>query len=317
MAKTQRWARYSYESTRRLSNPRTFLHAQSRSLLLYLAGLRSRPTLPLLRCLHLHGVFDDQIDSFREICIMLQQRGRFVDSDDCIRIIKGEIPVSAPLFHLSFDDGFRNLLTNALPVLQELSIPATVFVPTGLIGADYETIASYCLDIIRYAAPVEVLSWDDLAELSRRGVTVSSHTHTHARLSSLVTRDQLYSEIAQSKILLEQKLGTECRYISWPFGMLADMSQQAFAMVRECGYAGCFAGYRGSIKPGHTNQFCIPRHHFEPNWPLSHVKLFASGYREQPDVPNDESTADSRKGKGAFWDRRRRSIRQTSRTSIL
>lgn len=259
--------------------------------------------LPVLRCLHSHGVFDDQVEDFREICIMLKQYGRFVDSDDCLRIIKGQIPVSAPLFHLSFDDGFRNLLTNALPVLQELSIPATVFVPTGIIGADYETVASYCLNIIKYSAPVEVLSWQDLAELSRCGVTVSSHTHTHARLSSLLTREQLYSEIAQSKIVLEQNLGTECRYISWPFGTLADMSRQSFAMVKESGYVGCFAGYRGSVKPGHTDQFCIPRHHFEPNWPLAHVKLFASGYHERADLLNRQCTADSRQEKRALWER--------------
>jgi hypothetical protein len=270
--------------------------------------------LPVLRCLHLHGVFDDQVESFREICIMLQQCGRFVDSDDCLRIIKGQIPVSAPLFHLSFDDGFRNLLTNALPVLRELSIPATVFVPTGIIGADYETIASYCLDIIKYAAPVEVLSWQDLAELSRCGVTVSSHTHTHARLSSLLTREQLYSEIAHSKIVLEQKLGVECRYISWPFGTLADMSKRSFAMVKESGYAGCFAGHRGSIKPGHTDQLCIPRHHFEPNWPMPHVKLFASGYHERADVLSHQSTADSGQGDRVFSDRKDRSIRQPTRT---
>lgn len=45
-------------------------------------------------------------------------------------------PASAPFAILTFDDGYRDNLTTALPVLERLDAPMTLFVPTGMITRD-------------------------------------------------------------------------------------------------------------------------------------------------------------------------------------
>jgi hypothetical protein len=51
-------------------------------------------------------------------------------------------------------------------------------------------------------------------------------------------------------------------------------------MTRQAGYDACFGAYRDRIKPSKTSLFSIPRHHFEPEWPMTHVVYFAARHLE-------------------------------------
>ena len=71
---------------------------------------------------------------------------------------------------LTFDDGYADLIEEALPIMIEQGFPATVFVTTGWLGG-----------MARYAAgtPLDrMLSWGQLAELSSAGVEVAAHSHS-------------------------------------------------------------------------------------------------------------------------------------------
>ena len=37
---------------------------------------------------------------------------------------------------VTFDDGYRSVMTHALPILERLGLPGTVFVPTDFVGRD-------------------------------------------------------------------------------------------------------------------------------------------------------------------------------------
>ena len=257
---------------------RAKLRALVRHSLLGMRGATARiEPIPFLRGLYCHYVFDDQVERFRELLTGLQAVGRFVDTPTCLRMLRGEKPIDGPYFHLSFDDGFRNIRTNAAPVLAELGIPAIAFVPSAIVGADWATTSHYCLEVTRYPGVIEMLSWSEARELADYGVEVGSHTRTHARLSA-VSRDpaKLRDEVVGSKGELEDRLGTECRYISWPYGEAGDIDDRGVAIVREAGYQACFSAVRGSIEPGVSSDMKIPRHHFEVQWPTSHVRYFLS-----------------------------------------
>jgi len=51
------------------------------------------------------------------------------------RLSRGDLPKNTIL--ITFDDGYRDNLTEALPVLEKYNVPATIFITTGLI--DHET----------------------------------------------------------------------------------------------------------------------------------------------------------------------------------
>jgi peptidoglycan/xylan/chitin deacetylase (PgdA/CDA1 family) len=86
-------------------------------------------------------------DLFRKQLSDLQRLYRFVPLDEAIEAgISGR--VQHRLASLTFDDGYRDNLTVALPVLQELRIPPTIFLVTGLIGRDerlwYDQVKAVC-----------------------------------------------------------------------------------------------------------------------------------------------------------------------------
>ena len=234
-----------------------------------------------LRGLYCHYVFDDQRSDFERIIRGLLQIGRFVDTSTCVAMLEGRQRIDGRYFHLSFDDGFRNVFTNAVPILSDLGVPAIVFVPSAIIDADWQTTQQFCLQTARYAAVIEMMRWDDLRQMVSSGLEVGSHTRTHARLADISNDpSRLEYELAGSKRDIERALGGPCRYIAWPFGTRSDVDDASLRKVVEVGYEACFGAFRGSVVPGRTDRFRIPRHQFEAQWPLRHIRYFAAGNME-------------------------------------
>lgn len=100
---------------------------------------------------------------------------------------------------LTFDDGYRSMLTSALPLLLKFGYPAVLFVPTDFVGgrnsfdADCEPEEAIC-------------DWDDLRQLERWGVSVQPHGASHRRFSKLNLAQQ-EEELHRSKATLEAGLG--------------------------------------------------------------------------------------------------------------
>ncbi|MDZ4828649.1 MAG: polysaccharide deacetylase family protein [Phycisphaerae bacterium] len=262
------------------------LYASTKRMLRHAAiSLRARTNRAcddrFLRCLFCHYVFDDQVDAFERILVALKRLGTFVPTDTCISMLSGDTPIDRCTFHLSLDDGFRNNVTNALPLLRKHGIPAIFFVPSAMIEANRSVAREYC-KAISYPATIEVMTWEDVASIHAQGYDVGSHTRTHARFADISSDPRrLEDEIAGSKRELERRLDVECKYISWPFGRRADADQTSLAMAQTAGYRACFGAFRGTIRPAITDRYSIPRHHFEAEWPIAHVEYFARGNMEE------------------------------------
>jgi len=251
------------------------------SILSFSSVVNKRQDDAYLRCLYCHYVFDDQRDDFEKLILKLKKIGHFVDTGECIKMLKGDRKIDKRYYHLSFDDGFRNNFTNAFPILKKHNVPAIFYVPSSLIGADWKSTENYCLNTTRYRAVIEIMRWEDLKKLLLEGYEIGSHTKTHARFSEISNSHELMKdEILGSKNELEANLDYECKYISWPFGKLTDADSKSLTMVKDSGYTACFGAYRGTVEPGVTDIFSIPRHHFEVQWPVSHVEYFARGNME-------------------------------------
>lgn len=233
-----------------------------------------------IRCIFCHYVFDDQVDAFRNIMTSLLKVGSFISTTELSDFITGKNVLDGKYFHLSFDDGLRNNYTNAVPVLSELSIPATFFVPTQIIGADFNKSVKYCVETIKYPGPVEILKLSDVEDMISLKFEIASHTRTHACINTQDTR-MLIDEIEGSKRDLENQLGVECKYISWPFGEALHINEKAFDIIKQAGYEMCFSAIRGQVIPGHTDRFSIPRHYIALEMPERHIKLHLSGHFEK------------------------------------
>jgi peptidoglycan/xylan/chitin deacetylase (PgdA/CDA1 family) len=126
---------------------------------------------------------------------------------------------------VTFDDGYHDNLANAVPVLRELGIPATIFVPTAVIDGGAR--------LYWYTKQPRLLSWSELGELCRdRLITIGAHTRTHPALPK-VSDELAWSEIAGSKAELEDRLGREVSTFAYPAGMFGEREAE---MVRRAGF---------------------------------------------------------------------------------
>jgi peptidoglycan/xylan/chitin deacetylase (PgdA/CDA1 family) len=147
-------------------------------------------------------------------------------------IAGGRAPVKA--FAVTFDDGYRSVVTKAFPVMAELGVPGTIFVTTNWVGAeapmswpgiDHWTPGDYEDELIP-------AGWQELRGLIREGWEVGSHTMSHPRLSDL-DEDALAAELAGSREKCTSELGVDCISIAYPYG---DSDRRVEAATAKAGY---------------------------------------------------------------------------------
>ena len=190
----------------------------------------------------------------------------------------GELPLEAhghpagqkPLAAITFDDGYRGVFDEALPLLRRKGIPAALFVVTDRVGSAaplvhdqlYRMLRECCSEeeaynmtraLLRSFAPAALarfirrlgspahedapdlpLTWPMLQTLRAAGWTIGSHTRSHALLSSAqATPAALSEETLGSRMALALKLGAAPRHFAYPDGAF---NPGAVAAVASAGY---------------------------------------------------------------------------------
>lgn len=153
-------------------------------------------------------------------------------------------------FLLTFDDGYRGVYEHALPVLENLGWPFTVFLVSDFVGRqDAWTKAG--------AANAEVhplLNPDEIHDMQGRGCDFHSHTCSHPRLPSL-DDEQLSDELNRSRTSLDALLGREVRYLAYPYGQVDERVMRA---AQDAGYRAAFST-RSGFNGLDVNRFLIRR----------------------------------------------------------
>jgi peptidoglycan/xylan/chitin deacetylase (PgdA/CDA1 family) len=164
-------------------------------------------------------------------------------------------PAPGKVLAVTFDDGYRSVFERAFPVLERLGLPGTVFVPTGLIGAEGPMAwpgIDHWLDSA-YEDELTPMSWDELGQLADVGWEVGSHTCTHRRLTSL-DQPALESELRDSRRECEKRMGSRCRSLSYPYGIV---DPRVAEETRKAGYeAAATLPHGGFDRP---RPLCWPR----------------------------------------------------------
>ena len=130
-----------------------------------------------------------------------------------------QAPPRSGIVAVTFDDAFRSVFALARPILERFGMPGTVFVPTDLIdmgGPLRWSGIDQWLDG-PHASELAPMSWDEIRALNRAGWEIGSHTCSHPRLTLLDDAD-LATEMAGSKEICEERLGSPCTSIAYPYG---------------------------------------------------------------------------------------------------
>ena len=168
-----------------------------------------------------HHILDDERRGFDRQLRYLRRFGDFLSADDAVDALARPGGIGGRYFCVTFDDGFKDSLTNALPILMDRKCPAIFFLATDYIGldldADWDQVRRFPQPPSPYRLPFEYMTWDDCRALQAGGMTLGAHTCGHVRLSEL---DEAESDrqIRASKARVEQELGRPCHHFAAPWG---------------------------------------------------------------------------------------------------
>jgi peptidoglycan/xylan/chitin deacetylase (PgdA/CDA1 family) len=169
------------------------------------------------------------------------------------RLITGKLNGSEAA--ITFDDGYQDNLTNALPLLEKYQIPATIFITTGLIGKK----ANYKWDL-EYREEDRAF-FLDREEIKRRAnnplIEIGSHTETHPNLANL-TQEEQKGEILKSKLKLEEITGHKIKSFAYPFGGIYDFSKTTKKIIKELGFDFAYSNSQ-KLAQKTKDPFSIPR----------------------------------------------------------
>lgn len=150
----------------------------------------------------------------------------------------GELPARPVV--LTFDDGYGDFYTHALPVLKRHGLTGTVFQTTGWVGVE--------------GTEKRMLNWQELAEIAAAGLEIGAHTCTHPQLDQLpdkMLRDELYT----SKSLLEDHLGMAVPGLAYPYGY---SNAKVRRVAREFGHTYAYT-VGNALATSAAGIFTIPR----------------------------------------------------------
>jgi peptidoglycan/xylan/chitin deacetylase (PgdA/CDA1 family) len=152
---------------------------------------------------------------------LIKERGlRALSVADLLRVrAQGERQLLARAVVITFDDGFADFATAALPALRARELAATLYVTTGALGR------------------AGMLTQGAVADLAREGIEIGGHSHTHPHLDTLgpgAARD----EIARCTALLEDLTGRAPVSFAYPHGYHSPGLRR---LVAGAGYAGACA----------------------------------------------------------------------------
>jgi peptidoglycan/xylan/chitin deacetylase (PgdA/CDA1 family) len=146
------------------------------------------------------------------------------------------------VFAATFDDAYRSVFDLARPILAELGVPATLYVPTDFpdsgvpfplpggawIGSEHEP-------------ELHCMGWDEVRQLRAEGWEIGAHTCSHPWLTQ-IPAEQLERELTRSGEICAEQLGEPCRSIAYPYG---DHDDRVVAATATAGYeAACTVPHR-------------------------------------------------------------------------
>lgn len=159
---------------------------------------------------------------------------RVYNLEELLDAVKEKRPIQPKSLAITFDDGYKDVLLNAFPVLRRFNFPAAIFVALDYIDGRMNNSEKY------YWEKWEYLSRDDIKDLARMNITIGSHSLSHRPLAGL-TSETIEREAVDSKKRLEEIIGRPVDLFSYPHGSVDRKSKDAL------GQAGYIAAYSSRV----------------------------------------------------------------------
>ena len=150
---------------------------------------------------------------------------------------------------ITFDDGYKDILINALPILKRHNFKATCFFVTNQIGKNNQWDNKKEKFNIK-----KIMSNDEIKQWYDSGMSVQSHSHNHFDLTKLSNID-IVKELEISKKYFKDKFNIETDVFCYPFGKV---NQNVYDLTKKI-YKNAVTTNRSRYNINKHNPFLIPR----------------------------------------------------------
>jgi peptidoglycan/xylan/chitin deacetylase (PgdA/CDA1 family) len=141
-----------------------------------------------------------------------------------------------PQVAITFDDGYADNHTHALPQLAARGMTATFFLTAGFLERDEEVMAGLSATWRTPVDQLAPLAWDQVEEMRSAGMSFGSHTWSHRNLAR-IDDAEAERELTRSKQVLEARLSAPVPAIAYPWGKLRrHVTERTFAAAGRAGY---------------------------------------------------------------------------------
>ena len=161
----------------------------------------------------------------RQMRYLKDKHYNVISLDELIEGMKKGKKFSHNTVVITIDDGDRSIYTYMYPVLKKNGFSATVFLITNRIGTN-----------------PDYLTWDQVNEMFKHGISFGGHTKSHVYLPLIKEKDILWDEIAGSKEVIEKHTGAPVDYFSYPSG---GFTPEVEMLTKKAGYKGACTTNRG------------------------------------------------------------------------
>jgi peptidoglycan/xylan/chitin deacetylase (PgdA/CDA1 family) len=190
---------------------------------------------------------------FAEHMLVVTRHYSVVPTSALVEKIRTGEPLPHDAVAIHFDDCYRDVYTQAAPILACLHMPAGCFVSSGYVG----TVRRFPHDAATCPWIFDNLSTQDLVTMANDGFEVGSHTVNHVDLGQC-PREVALHEAVQSRLDLEAIVGKAVTLFSYPFGAERNIRPDVVDLIRRSGYEAIFSAHGGYVTR-RSSVFDLPR----------------------------------------------------------
>lgn len=178
--------------------------------------------------------------------------------------LRGHAALPSKSVALTFDDGYADVFPDVYRVLKSRRLTATFFIVPGFLGSP------------RY------LTWAEVKTMADQGMDIEAHTLTHPDLR-LVPSAQQWTEIADSRSVLQQRIHHSVHVFAYPYG---GFDSAIVEEVKKAGYWAAFTTQQGWILQS-SSSLTLPRVYIDLD---DSIDIFAGRLRAEPQALAEDPT---------------------------
>ena len=152
-------------------------------------------------------------------------------------------------FIITFDDGYKDLIINSLPILKKYNFKATCFIVSNLIGK-----TNIWDEEDENITKKNLMDRTDICLWIKNGMKVGSHSKNHLNLKNL-GHELMLNELKESKLYLENLIDNSVDSFCYPYG---SFNEKIVTEVKKI-YKFAFTTKRARYDESIHDKYLLPR----------------------------------------------------------